>query len=78
MPALTISLNIPSAKIAEYVAHYVYIHKNIEVDENGDPKYTDGQWVKKHILRSVRAQIVRGRTARYQAEITAYNADDIT
>ena len=90
MTDVIISFKIPSEKVAEYVAHYVYVHKNTETMDDPEwedpedgttapqiPKYTDGQWVKEHIIRSVRQQIVRGRNKKYQDDIEAYNADDI-
>lgn len=87
---VNIDFDIPNEKVDEYVAHYVYVHKNNEtiddpewVDpEDGSmapqvPKYTDRQWVKEHIIRSVRHQIVRGRNAKYRDDMEAYNANDI-
>ena len=81
MANLTVSFNLPSDKVDEYVAHYVYVHKNTELNDPNDPesglKYTDKAWVKEHIIRSVRGQVVRGRNAKERDDIAAYNANDI-
>jgi len=77
MANLVVSFTLPSAKVDEYVAHYVYVHKNEETNEDGTPKYTDKQWVKEHIIRSVRHEVVRGRNAKYHADMASYNANDI-
>ncbi len=90
MADVTISFALPSVKVAEYVAHYVYVHKNTETKDDPNwvnpedgstadqiPAFTDNQWVKEHIIRSVRAQIVRGRNAKYRDDIEAYNANDV-
>ncbi len=77
MANLTVSFNIPEVKVDEYVAHYVYVHKNVEVDENGDPIYTDAQWVREHILRYVRSQIVRGKKAKDRDTLEKYIVDDV-
>ncbi len=78
MVDVTISFKIPSVKVSEYVAHYVYLHKNTEMEEDEEtPKYTDNQWVKEHIIRTVRSQIIRGRNSKYRNDITAYNAEDV-
>ena len=74
----TLSYEIPTAKTEGYVADYCYVHKNTEVDENDDPKYTDGEWVKEHILRYIRSQIVRGHNAKAKDDLESINADDIT
>ena len=73
-----LSYTIPEAKVDEYVSDYVYIHKNSEVDGEGDPIYTDTQWVREHINRFIRNQVIRGKTAKYRDLISNYNADDIT
>lgn len=78
MADLTLSFTLQDGKIDEYVAHYVYIHKNTENNPDGSPKYTDKQWVREHIMRNIRQQVLRGRNAKYQADITAYNANGIT
>ena len=92
MADTVLSFAIPSAKVDEYVAHYVYVHKNTEMKPNPDfvsfedtPNepieinvYTDKQWVREHIYRSIKAQIVRGRNAKYRDDATAYNADGVT
>ena len=74
----TLSYTIPDNKLTEYVAHYVYIFPNTEVDENGDLVYTDAQWVREHIMRDIRSKIVRGRNKQEQDVIVAFNADDIS
>lgn len=85
-----LSYTIPEGKKAEYIAAYVFVHKNTEtipdpewVDpEDGSEapqvaKYSDGAWVREHIKRSIRKQIVRGMNAQAKAAITAVNADDV-
>ena len=91
MADLPVSFSLPSAKVNEYVAHYIYVHKNTETKDDpnwvdpGDgskapqiPKYTDKAWTREHIIRTVRRQVIRGRTAKYINDITNYNADDIS
>ena len=86
-----LTYTIPAEKAAEYVADYCYIHKNTETIDDPewvDPedgtiapqvaKYTDGAWVKEHILRSIKGQIVRGKNAQVRDALVATNADDIT
>ena len=81
---------IPAGKAVEYVADYCYIHKNTETKDDPTwvdpkdgtlapqvPKYTDSAWVKQHILRSIRAQIVRGKKAQQRDELASVNADDV-
>ena len=81
MANLTVSFDLPEAKVDEYVAHYVYVHKNTELNDPVDPdsglKYSDKQWVKEHIIKGVRGQVVRGKNAKYRDDAAAYNADDI-
>ncbi len=78
---LTVSFNIPEAKVDEYIEHYTYVHKNTELNDPADPesglKYTDKAWVKEHIIRQVRGQIIRGRNAKYRDDMTNYSVDDI-
>ena len=74
---LSICYNIPSGKVNEYITNYIYINPNNEVDVNGDKIYTDKQWVKEHILREVRKEIVQGRNNKYDNAKTPYKADGI-
>ena len=87
----TLSYEIPTAKTEEYVADYCYVHKNTETMEDPtweDPedgsvapqiaKYTNNEWVKEHILRYIRSQIVRGHNAKAKDDLESANADDIT
>ena len=82
MADLTVSFKIPEAKVDEYVAHYVYLNMNTKLNDPEYPqsglKYTDKQWVKENIIRSVRHQIIRGRAAKYRDDMTSYNANDVT
>ncbi len=78
MADTVLSYTIAEAKVNEYVADYVYIHANTEAEENGDPKYTDKQWVREHILRSVKLQIVRGKNKKAQDDLVANNANSVT
>jgi len=88
---VVLSYTIPQAKAVEYISDYVYVHKNTETIDDPEwvdpddgskapqiPKYTDAQWVREHILRSVKAQIVRGKNAKYRDDQSSYNADDVT
>jgi len=79
-----LTYTIPNDKLAEYISDYVYVHKNTETipdpDNEGQtlPKYTDNEWVREHILRSIRGQIVRGKNAKLRDELANPNADDVT
>ena len=79
-----LTYTIPAGKLVEYVNSYIYVHKNTETipdpDNEGEtlPKYTDVEWVREHILRSIKGQIVRGMNARARDELAATNADDVT
>jgi len=74
---LTLSYTISDAKVDEYVSDYIYVHKNNEVDGNGDPVYTDKAWVREHIMRQIKGQIVRGKNAKYRDAIGSNNADEV-
>ena len=91
MADTVLSYTIPEAKVAEYIADYVYIHKNTETQDDPewvDPedgttapqvaKYTDAQWVREHIMRWVRSQIVRGKNAQYRDAAEAFDVSDVT
>ena len=79
-----LTYTIPNDKLAEYISDYVYVHKNTETIPDPDnvgetlPKYTDNEWVREHILRSIRGQIVRGKNAKLRDELANPNADDVT
>ena len=90
MADIILSYTIPEGKVAEYIAYYVYRFANKETipdpawvnPEDGSEaprilKYTDAQWVREHIMRTIREQIVRGRNAKYRNDMAAYNANDI-
>ncbi len=90
MADLILSFRIPEAKIDEYVANYIHMHNNSETKDDpnwNDPKdgsvvsqvqkYTDKQWVKEHIIRTVRDKIVDGRNEKEREKIAVYNADDV-
>ena len=51
---------IPDANVIEDVRDYVYVHKNTEVDANGDLIYTDEEWMQEHIVRYIQGQVKRG------------------
>jgi len=91
MPDIKLTYTIPSAKAAEYIADYVRVHRNVETIPDpkwvdpGDlseapqvPVYTDGQWVKEHIKRLIRQQIIRGKRMERQANLAKFNVDDVT
>ena len=77
---MQLTYTIPDNKVAEYVADYAYVHKNTEMtdDEPPVPKYTDAQWVREHIMRYVRSQIVRGQHAQYRDAESASDVSDVT
>ncbi len=77
MADLAITITVPSGKVSEYVDDYAYVHKNTEVDENGDLVYTNGQWVKEHIRRYITNQIKRGKAAKYRDAQAIADVDDI-
>ena len=62
----------------------VVFHKNTEtIPDPADPeaqipKYSDIEWVREHILRSIKGQIVRGMNAQARDSLAAQNADDVT
>ena len=89
MADIKLTYTIPEDKVAEYIADYIYVHKNNitepDPDWEGDPlavpqiaKYTDAQWVREHIMQYIRAQIVRGKQAKEQADISVGNIGDVT
>ena len=77
MADLIVNFTIPEAKVDEYVEYYCYANKNGSMDADGNHIYTDRQWVKEHIIRMVRAQIIKGRLVKHRDSIEAYNANDI-
>ncbi len=78
----TLEYHIAPDKIAEYISDYVYVHKNTELNDPLDPdsglKYNDAQWVREHIMRGIRAQIVRGKNAKARDAQAVNNADSVT
>ena len=86
-----LKFTIPEGKAAEYISDYVYIHKNTETKDNPEyvspeetpdvksqiPKYTDSEWVREHILRYIRSQILRGKRAKYRDAEADSNVDDV-
>ena len=42
------------------------------------PKYTDAAWVKEHIVRAIRKQIIRGNNLETRDAEEIGNADDVT
>ena len=81
---MQLTYEIPDNKVAEYVADYCYIFKNTETipdpENEGQtlPKYTDAQWVREHIMRWVRSQIVRGKNAQYRDDVESFDVSDVT
>ena len=87
-----LTYTIPAGKLAEYVGDYIYVHKNTEtipdpawVDpEDGSQapqvaKYaTDAAWVREHILRYIRSQIIRGKNSKARDALADTNADSVT
>ena len=48
-------LTVPNSKLADFKAGILEIMPNNEVDSNGDPVYTDNQWLKEATRRQMRA-----------------------
>jgi len=67
-------------KVDEYVEAYCYIHKNGEMTDDEVPvaKYTDVQWVREHIKRGIKAQIVRGKNAMAKDAMVSNGAESVT
>jgi hypothetical protein len=75
-----LTYTIAPDKVAEYVEAYCYIHKNGEMTDDEVPvaKYTDVQWVREHIMRSIKGQIVRGKNAMAKDALTSNEAESVT
>jgi len=75
-----LTYTIAQDKVSEYVEAYVYLHKNGEMTDDEEPvkKYTDVQWVREHIKRGIKAQIVRGKNAMAKEAMEKQNADEVT
>jgi len=86
-----LTYTIAAEKVAEYVEAYCYVHKNVEIKNDPDwvdpedgssvtqiPKYNDTAWVREHILRSIKGQIVRGKGAMARDALASQNADEVT
>ena len=85
---------IASDKVTEYIEAYCYVHKNGETKDDPewvapDPnpnnekapqvaKYTDVQWVREHIKRGIKAQIVRGKNAMAKDGLAGQEAESLT
>ncbi len=54
---VTFEFTIPSADVATAVTAIVRIYPNTEVDEQGDPLYTNGQWVKEKYRRWIQRHL---------------------
>ena len=74
---LELKYTIPDEKVDEHVANYTYIHKNNEVDSEGELVYTDRQWVREHVRRYYNSQRLRGKKLRYDHERDAIAVEDI-
>ena len=81
MADVILSYTIPQVKVAEYVGDYVYVHENLELNDPNDPesglKYTDAQWVREHILRGIRAQIIRGKNTKNKDAVILFKVNDV-
>ena len=75
---MDLKYTIETEKADEYIDDYVYVHKNEETNEDGTPKYTDKQWVREHILRFIKGQIIRGQQIKKINALEENNADQIT
>jgi len=74
---MDITFTIPNEKVAEYISDYIYIHQNDQVDGDGEPLYTNGEWVKQHILEYIRSQIIRGKIKKLKDAEEILNVDDV-
>ena len=74
---MELKITIPDNKATEYIADYVYIHPNTETNENDELIYTDAQWVKEHLLRTIKNQIIRGKNKKYKDNQETSNVDDV-
>jgi hypothetical protein len=87
---LKLTFTISDAKVDEYISDYIYVHKNTETIPDPDwvdpqdgseapqiVKYSDKQWVKEHILRHIKGQIIRGKNAKAKNALEENNADEI-
>ena len=64
-------------KLAGYKDEFLAIHSNDEVDENGDPKYTDVEWVNEWVRRILVIQLQRGKKILLQQDDIIPTYDDL-
>lgn len=74
----TITFTIPNDKLQRVIDGMLEVYPNEEVDENGDPVYTDNQWIKERVRRFVVDTVKRGETviAKRNAGAGVPSADD--
>ena len=91
LSAVDLTFVLPNDKVEEYIENYVAVYPNSEQVDNPDyidhietpeeplslPKYTDAQWVKEHIKRTIANIIRRGHIVRQRQEETVINTTDI-
>ena len=88
---MELKFNIADDKVEDYKNAYLFVHSNTEMIDDPDwvdpedgttvtqiAKYTDVQWVREHIMRGIKAQIVRGKDAMAKAAIVGQNANEVT
>lgn len=75
-----LTYTIAPDKVDEYVEAYCYVHKNDEMTDDEEPvaKYTDIQWVREHIMRGIKRQIVRGKNAMARDAQVEQEAESVT
>jgi hypothetical protein len=72
-----ITLNIPDNKLARVKVGLLALHPNVELDEEGDPKYNDNAWLKEVIRRYIITSVHRGEQIIAKAEsVSTITQDD--
>lgn len=79
MPAdFVITRTIPGAKVAEYRAAILRGKPNDEKDKNGNPKYTDAEWLNILLLRYLRNLVRWGKQLLHEDSLASVDVSDIT
>lgn len=56
----TITFTIPNAKLQRVKDGILKVYPNNEADSNGDPRYTDNEWLKEAIRRFIITSVKKG------------------
>jgi len=67
----TITITIPDEKVQTALQGFLAVYPNNEVDENGDPAYTNAQWVREKVRRNLVRDVRRG------LQILAYQSSQV-